>query len=99
MSRVAASLRGDHGTTYGPRPVLIDFWVQDLGGIPLVVETWHEDNAPSRTVDQIARTQKSVTFVTGTQPRGERGHDVSRRLRTRSDPPRLTVRDGSLCDA
>jgi hypothetical protein len=62
--RVAESLRGDHGITYGPRPVLIDFWVLNLGGIPVVVETWHEDNAPSQMVDQIARTQTSITFVT-----------------------------------
>ncbi len=44
--------------------MLIDFWVLNLGGIPVVVETWHEDNAPSQMVDQIARTQKSITFVT-----------------------------------
>jgi hypothetical protein len=31
-----------------------------------VVETWHEDNAPGQTVDQIARTQKAVTFAIGT---------------------------------
>ena len=64
--RVAESLHGDHGISYGPRPVLIDFWVQNRGGVPLVVETWHEDTAPSQLIDQIARTQRSVTFVTGT---------------------------------
>jgi hypothetical protein len=66
--RVAETPRGDHGITYGfkpRRPVLIDFWVKDVEGTPIVVETWHQDGLSRHTVDQIARTRDSITFVIG----------------------------------
>ena len=64
--RVAETIRGTHGITYDPvRPVVIDFWVLDQGGVPVVVETWHEINSPSWLVDDIAQTKDSVTFETG----------------------------------
>ena len=62
--RVAETLRGGHGISYGPQPVLVDFWIENVGGGPMVVETWHGEGAPSQMVDQIARTQRSITFVT-----------------------------------
>ena len=63
--RVAQTLHGAHGITYDPvQPVVIDFWVLDQG-VPVVVETWHEINAPSWLVDEIAQTKDSVTLETG----------------------------------
>jgi hypothetical protein len=62
--RVAETLHGNHGISFGPDPVLLNFWVQSLGGIPVVIETWWEDNAPRQLRDQIALTEKSITFVT-----------------------------------
>ncbi len=64
--RVAETLSGGHGITYDPvRAVVIDFWVVDEGGVPVVVETWHEINSPSQLVDEIAQTKESVTLETG----------------------------------
>lgn len=69
--RVAETQSGGHFITYGPHPVLnnhpvlINFWVQSLGGTPVVVETWAEDTARGQMWDQIARTEKSIRFVTG----------------------------------
>jgi hypothetical protein len=65
--RVADTLRGNHGITYGDilRPVLIDFWVQDVGGAPMVVDSWHEIDASSQTVDEINRTRDSIAFDGG----------------------------------
>jgi hypothetical protein len=62
--RIAETLHGNHGISYGADPVLLNFWVQSHGGIPVVIETWCEDSALS-LMDQIARTEKSITFVTG----------------------------------
>ena len=61
--RVAETIRGAHGITYDPvRAVVIDFWVMDEGGSPVVVETWHEIDASSQLVDHIARTSESITL-------------------------------------
>jgi hypothetical protein len=45
--------------------VVIDFWVVDLDGVPVVVDMWHQDDASSQLVDRIARTRDSISFVTG----------------------------------
>lgn len=63
--RVAEGLHGNHGISYGPLPVIVDFWVLNLGGGPMVVETWHQVGTGSPVVNQIARTQQSVNFTTG----------------------------------
>lgn len=65
--RVAETLRGGHGISYGliPKKVVIDFWVVDVAGVPVVVDMWHEDDASTQLVDQIARTRDSIGFVTG----------------------------------
>ena len=65
--RVAETVRGDHGITYNhiPEKVVIDFWVVDIDGVPVVVDMWHEDGASRYLVDLIARTRDSITFVTG----------------------------------
>jgi hypothetical protein len=64
--RVAETIEGGHGI-YGrtSRHVVIDFWVENVGGVPVVIETWHQDGASSRMVTEIARAVKSLTFVAG----------------------------------
>jgi hypothetical protein len=74
--RVAMTLRGGHGISYGhTSQTIIDFWVEDVGagrpmvddvgGVPVVVETWHQQGASSQLLDQIASTRDSIRFVTG----------------------------------
>ncbi len=62
--RVADTLRGGHGISYGSAPVIIDFWVEVVGGVSVVVESWHEQGSPSQMVNQIANTVNTITFVT-----------------------------------
>ena len=63
--RVAETARGGHGISYGPpKEVVIDFWVLDVGGVPVVVDAWHEIDASRHLVAQIARVRSSITFVT-----------------------------------
>ena len=45
--------------------MVIDFWVVDLVGVPVVVDMWHQEDASSKLVDRIARTRDSITFATG----------------------------------
>jgi len=65
--RVAQTQYGGHGISYGDihKDVVMDFWVEDVRKVPLVVETWHQEGASSQMVDDIARTRDSITFVTG----------------------------------
>jgi hypothetical protein len=65
--RVADTINGGHGISYGhvSHQVLIDFWVENLHRVPVVVETWHEQGASSQLVHQIAQAKDSITFVTG----------------------------------
>jgi hypothetical protein len=64
--RVAMTARGGHGISFGDmyKPVFIDFWVEAVGGTPLVVETWYQAGAPSQMLNQIDRTRSSIHFVT-----------------------------------
>ena len=66
--RVAHSAVGPRGITYLPIGatavnVVIDFWVLDVGGVPLVVDQWHNVDAPSGLVDQAREARESITFV------------------------------------
>jgi hypothetical protein len=67
--RVARTSRGsDRGITYtgaGPVPdsVVIDFWVLDIGGTPVVVDQWRDNDAPRELVDMATRARESITFV------------------------------------
>jgi hypothetical protein len=63
--RVAETPNGGHGISYGDArvPVVVDFWVRDVHGVPVVVETWHKTGASSQMVSEIARTKDSITFV------------------------------------
>jgi hypothetical protein len=65
--RVAETPRGSHGISFSdvPKDVIIDFWVVDLDGAPVAVETWHQDDASSGLVNQIAQARDSITFATG----------------------------------
>ncbi|WP_107764973.1 hypothetical protein [Nocardioides terrigena] len=66
--RVAQTPRGDRGITYsgaGPNPesVVIDFWVLDIDGTPVVVDQWRDNDAPRDLVDMARRARESITFV------------------------------------
>lgn len=66
--RVAAVARGHRGITYtapgaDPLDVVIDFWVLDVGGVPVVVDQWRNLDAPAGLVDQARRARASITLV------------------------------------
>jgi hypothetical protein len=66
--RVADTARGERGITYTdpgtvPADVVIDFWVLDLDGTPVIVDQWRDVSAPAGIVDQARRARESVTFV------------------------------------
>ena len=65
--RVAETPRGSRGVTYGDAPatVTIDFWVVDLDGVPVVVDSWYQQGASADLVDRIVQARNSITFVTG----------------------------------
>ena len=48
--RVAETHRGSHGINYNvsPKDVVIDFWVVDLDGAPVVVDMWHDERRIER---------------------------------------------------
>jgi hypothetical protein len=64
--RVAETPRGSHGINYSDdlKDVVIDFWVVDLDGVPVVVDAWHHDDASSGLVNRIAQARDSITFST-----------------------------------
>jgi len=63
--RLAETVRGSHGISYGfgSNEAVVDFWVVDVDGVPVVVDAWHDGDTPDELVDQIARAAESVTFV------------------------------------
>ena len=67
--RAAETPRGGRGITYDRPdathpPVVMDFWVMELEGRPVVVDTWHQQGASADLVDRIAQARDSITFVT-----------------------------------
>ena len=46
----------------------MDFWVLELEGIPIVVDTWHQAGTSSETIARIAQARDSITFVTSGWP-------------------------------
>lgn len=62
----AETHRGSHGIndSVGPKDVVMDFWIVDLDGTPVVVEMWLDEDASSELLDMVARTRDSITFVT-----------------------------------
>ena len=45
------------------KEVVIDFWVVDLGGAPVVVDMWHQAGSSAQLVDRVARARDSISFV------------------------------------
>ena len=66
--RVADAARGSRGITYSAPGssspgVVIDFWVLDVGGRPVVVDQWRNADAPAGLVERAAAARESITFV------------------------------------
>ena len=55
--RVAETPRGTRGINYGSQStgVVIDFWVLDVDGATVVVDTWHQGGSSVALVDSVAR--------------------------------------------
>jgi hypothetical protein len=64
--RVADTLQGSQNISYSetPQKVVIDFWVLDVAGAPIVIDSWHEKGASVELMDQVARTEGSIKLVT-----------------------------------
>jgi hypothetical protein len=68
--RPAETPRGGRGVTFDrpdatSPPVIMDFWVFDVDGKEVVVDSWHQADASAELVDKIAQARESITFVTG----------------------------------
>jgi hypothetical protein len=65
--RVAETPRGSRGISFSsvPTTVVMDFWVLDVDGVPVVVDTWHQNGASTDLVDRIAQAGDSLSFVAG----------------------------------
>lgn len=65
--RVAETPRGSHGISFSdvPRTVVMDFWVLDVDGVPVVVDTWYQNGASTDLVDRITQASNSIRFVAG----------------------------------
>jgi hypothetical protein len=66
--RVADAARGSRGITYSAPGssspgVVIDFWVLDVGGTPVVVDQWRNADAPAGLVERATAARESITFV------------------------------------
>jgi hypothetical protein len=63
--RVAETPRGSRGVTYGDAPAtaIIDFWIVELDGVPVVVDHWYQQGASADLVDRIVQARDSITFV------------------------------------
>ena len=67
--RVAETPRGGRGITWDRRdgtmpPVIMDFWVTELEGKPVVIDTWHQQGASADLVSRISQARDSINFVT-----------------------------------
>ena len=64
--RVAETPRGSRGISYGgdPTAVTIDFWILELEGVSVVVDSWHQQGASADLIDRIARARESIAFAT-----------------------------------
>jgi hypothetical protein len=70
--QVAAAPAGVRGITYShpAKEVLIDFWVVDLEGTPVVVDMWHQVDASTELVGRVSQARDSISFMTvGRVPR------------------------------
>jgi len=65
--KVAEASVGTRGISYGnntSNEVLIDFWVVDMDGTAVVVDTWHQVHASTQLVGRVAEVRDSITLVT-----------------------------------
>ncbi|MBD3923899.1 hypothetical protein IEZ26_04635 [Nocardioides cavernae] len=65
--RVAHATGGTRGITYSPPglphpDVVIDFWVIDVNGAVVVIDEWHNTDAPADVVAQARDARRSITF-------------------------------------
>lgn len=65
--QVAIGSTVTRGITYSHRPkeVLIDFWVVDLHGAPVVVDMWQQVDASIQLVGRATEVRDSISFVSG----------------------------------
>ncbi|HEX5918527.1 MAG TPA: hypothetical protein VFY76_11765 [Nocardioides sp.] len=68
--RVAHATGGTRGITYAPvglpaSDVVIDFWVFRAAGAVLVVDEWHDVDAPADVVARARSARRSIRFVEG----------------------------------
>lgn len=66
--RVAEAARGHRGITFGPTgaataDVVIDFWVVEVDGVPVVIDQWRNVDAPPDVVARAHAARESITFV------------------------------------
>jgi hypothetical protein len=66
--RLARTSVGDRGITYtamgaAAKDVLIDFWVLDVAGAVVVVDQWHNLDASSELVAEVARARASIELT------------------------------------
>ena len=64
--RLAETPRGSHGISVSDiyNEILVDFWVLEVDGVPVVVDVWYQDIASDRVIRQLMRTRDSITFTT-----------------------------------
>jgi len=68
--RVAHTASGSRGISYTPSglpssDVVIDFWVLRAGGVVLVVDEWHDVDAPADLLAPARAARQSIRFVGG----------------------------------
>lgn len=68
--RVAHAAGGTRGITYSSvaleaPDVVIDFWVLDVDGAVVVIDEWHNLDAPAELAARARDARRSVTFVAG----------------------------------
>jgi hypothetical protein len=68
--RPAETPRGGRGVTFDRPdgtlpPVVMDFWVLELDGVSVVVDSWHQVGASAELLERIDQARQSITFVTG----------------------------------
>lgn len=63
--QIAHGPAGSRGISYGhpSKEVLIDFWVVDLNGTTVVVDMWHQVDAPTELVGRANQVLDSINFV------------------------------------
>lgn len=65
--RVAETPRGSRGISYAyasPQPdVVVDFWVMEEAGVPVVLDSWHEAGASKVLLDEVAEATYATRFV------------------------------------